>query len=72
MAEETDTILDYEWLDELLENDLQAIAEDLETGGAISPADFFRLVEFHRQNYPPDETATRAEWRDQWDENAPE
>lgn len=68
MAEQTDTTLDYDWLDELLENELQAMAEDLEAGGKVSPTDFARLVEFHRENYPPNRGAAEVEWRDGWNE----
>jgi hypothetical protein len=52
----------YEWLDDLLDRDLQSIAEELEAGGKISPADFARLVEFHRENCPVNDNAPPTEW----------
>jgi len=58
--------IDYDWLDSVLDEDLKAIVEDLETDGKISAAEFSRLVELHREHFTAEEedTARPAEWHD--------
>jgi len=57
-----------EWLEELIDRKLEEFVTALEGGEKITPADFDRLVQFHREKFKPKIEYAKIEWVDDWDD----
>jgi hypothetical protein len=58
-----------EWLRELLDNELESIAEELEQDKKIAPLDFDRLIMYYRENCTQMREYPEVEWVEDWEED---
>ncbi|MDE3197400.1 MAG: hypothetical protein KGN84_13710 [Acidobacteriota bacterium] len=56
-----------EWLEALLDRKLEELVEALEAGEPITPLDFERLMQYHKDKYPPPDEIPEIIWVDDWD-----